>query len=140
MMRFLIGLAVPVAALGCSCISPGPACSAAGMASFVFAGSVVDVTKPKLSSGRIIPRGGSLDTPVIFQVSEAFFGMDGAEGQVEIRTGMGGGDCGYPFERGQSYLVYGYLGPNGERAATICSGTKTLDKAEADLQYLRSPA
>jgi hypothetical protein len=27
---------------------------------------------------------------------------------LEVRTGFGGGDCGYPFEAGKSYRVYAF--------------------------------
>ncbi len=108
MMRFLLGLALPVAIWSCSCSSSdGPPCNAAWKASVVFAGTVVELTRDtrQPDSRGIVQVNGFLGTHAIFEVAEAFIGMEGRGKHVEIRTGMGGGDCGYRFERGQGYLV-----------------------------------
>jgi hypothetical protein len=54
----------------------------------------------------IVQANGFLGTHAIFEVAEEYIGMQGRGKEVEIRTGMGGGDCGFSFERGQSYVVY----------------------------------
>jgi hypothetical protein len=41
-----------------------------------------------------------------FKVFNAFKGKVGKE--LEIETGLGMGDCGYPFEIGRTYLVYAF--------------------------------
>jgi hypothetical protein len=69
-------------------------------------------------------------------VAEGFIGMDGRGKRVEIRTGMGGGDCGYSFERGRSYVVYAYQDKDG-LVASLCTRTAPLERAQADLAYLR---
>jgi hypothetical protein len=43
---------------------------------------------------------------VRFRVTKAYSGNPGSE--VAVQTGMGGGDCGYHFEPGHTYLVYGH--------------------------------
>jgi hypothetical protein len=55
--------------------------------------------------------------------------------EIEISTGVGGGDCGYDFKNGQRYLVYAYR--YQERLTTnICSRTKPFSNANEDLAFL----
>jgi 5-hydroxyisourate hydrolase-like protein (transthyretin family) len=63
--------------------------------------------------------------------------MEGRGKRIEIRTAMGGGDCGFPFQRGRDYVVYAYQ-HEGKFVATICSQTAAVERAEADLAYLRN--
>ena len=139
MMRFLLSLALPAAAWACSCMTSGPPCDAAWKASAIFAGTVVELTRDMMPPDRRgeVQGNGSLGTHAIFEVSEAFIGMENRGKRVEIRTGMGGGDCGYPFQRSQSYVVYAHEDKDGLLVATICSRTTTVDRAQADLAYLR---
>jgi hypothetical protein len=56
--------------------------------------------------------------------------------EVTVATGIGGGDCGYRFEVGDSYLVYAY-GPNESSLGTnICQRTSALSEARADIKHL----
>jgi len=56
--------------------------------------------------------------------------------EVTLATGQGGGDCGYKFEIGQSYLIYAY-GPDEKRLSTnICQRTAALTDAAADIKLL----
>ncbi|MET0647277.1 MAG: carboxypeptidase regulatory-like domain-containing protein, partial [Pyrinomonadaceae bacterium] len=51
----------------------------------------------------------------------------------------GGGDCGYTFEVGKQYLVYGYDSKAGGRIGTgICTRTRPLSEAADDLKFLRA--
>ena len=140
MMRFLLGLALPAAAWACSCSTNGPPCDAAWKVSAVFAGTVVELTRDALQpdSRGEVQINGFLGTRAIFDVAEGFIGMEGRGKRVEIRTGMGGGDCGYAFQRAESYVVYAYQNKDGLLVANICSRTATVDRAQADLAYLRS--
>jgi hypothetical protein len=58
-------------------------------------------------------------------------------GVVDVSTGAGGGDCGYGFRRGQQFVIYAYKGPQGTLSTSICSPTKLLSKASADLEYFK---
>jgi len=58
---------------------------------------------------------------VRFEVTEPFIGMEGRGKQVEVLTGSGGGDCGFPFHCGHSYLVYAYQSQESQLATGICS-------------------
>ena len=51
---------------------------------------------------------------------------------MEVRTPVSGISCGYHFEEGQEYLVYAGKG----MSVNLCSETKPLSKADADLAVL----
>ena len=57
-------------------------------------------------------------------------------GEVRLVTGRGGGDCGYRFEVGGSYLVYAYGSGAGGLGTNICQRTARLSEAAKDLQVL----
>lgn len=74
---------------------------------------------------------------VHFTVEAAYKGISSPE--VQVKTGLGGGDCGYPFRRGERYLVYAYVDPQTSQLTTsICTLTKPLAHAESDLAYIRT--
>ena len=52
-----------------------------------------------------------------------------------MSTPSAGAICGYPFKEGQEYLVYAY-GKGEPFKVDLCSGTKPLSKANADLALL----
>jgi hypothetical protein len=59
--------------------------------------------------------------------------------RVALRTGAGGGDCGFAFEVGQVYLVYA-TGATDDLRASICSRTRAAADAGPDLAVLGPPA
>lgn len=134
-------LASAARAEACSCAGPGSPCQAYGGASAVFVGMVTDIRdgtrEPKA-------RGEEIDwapRTVTFSVSEAFGGVEGA--QVQVSTGMGGGDCGYNFVKGATYLVYAHSAGSGERrrlGTGVCTRTQLAFDAREDLEYLRGLA
>jgi hypothetical protein len=81
---------------------------------------------------------GSLPHMVItFRVQRTYEGELGAE--VQMRTGLGGGDCGARFVPGLTYLLYG-SGPSlREMVVSMCSpgGWVGNQSVETDLRYLR---
>jgi hypothetical protein len=59
--------------------------------------------------------------------------------EVEVMTGFGDADCGYPFKVGKQYLVYAsHWGKDQKLYAGICSRTRLLSEAEEDLAYFRN--
>jgi len=68
-----------------------------------------------------------------FSVEQAYLGVTGSE--IEISTGRGGGDCGVTFQTGTRYLVYAYRYKN-QLTTSICTRTKTFDKAAEDVAFL----
>lgn len=121
----------------CSCVGPVAPCAALGSASAVFVGTVTGVRERKFEGKK-----DEIDwTPVVFKfsVSQAFSGVGGME--VEVATGRGGGDCGYPFRRGETYLVYAFTSGDGKTLATgICMRTRPIADAAEDFEFLRGIA
>jgi hypothetical protein len=74
------------------------------------------------------------------QVSEVLSGIAAGQKEIEIVTGLGGGDCGYPFQAGSDYFVYAYKNAEGQLETGICSRTRPLAEAAEDLQYLQAMA
>ena len=56
--------------------------------------------------------------------------------ELRLTTGLGNGDCGYPFEVGQKYLVYAYGSDVNRLGTNICQRTVDLIEAAADLKAL----
>jgi Carboxypeptidase regulatory-like domain len=139
---FLFALSLLVVALACArasacgCLGKGTPCEAFGGAEAVFVGTVASVKE----GARSQKPGGELEfTPrlVRFTVEQSFLGPAVAE--TEIATGLGGFDCGYPFAKGATYLVYAYK--TSEKDETLytstCSRTTPVARADEDLAYLR---
>ena len=119
-------------ALACSCAEGSPPCQEAWRAAAVFAGTVAHIEILK----------GEPQSPlakVTLAVTESFIGLKPDTRQVDILTPVQAPACGFAFERGRSYLVYAEPMPSGGPLSTsACSGTSLLEKASADLAYLRS--
>ena len=75
---------------------------------------------------------------VRMQITEVLTGVDSGQQEIEIVTGMGGGDCGYSFKTGVDYIVYAYKNSEGRLETGICSRTRPLTQAAEDLAYLRA--
>jgi hypothetical protein len=71
------------------------------------------------------------------RVAETFRGA--ATGDVDIWTGAGGGDCGFSFKAGESYVIYARRESSGRLSTSICTRTRTAANAAEDLAYLRGP-
>lgn len=123
-------------AAACSCVfapEQDHACVAFPHADAVFSGRVASVSKR--NDAEIW--GGNYRV-FRFEVLEGFSGVEGTT--VEVATGMGGGDCGFGFEDGKSYLIYARRLENGTLSTSICSRTRSLERAAADLDHLRRAA
>src|SRR6185369_7679974 len=129
---FALFLAAPWPAFACSCMGPrsDEPCAAYQASPVVFTGKVASLSEEK-GSGRWSHRVGH------FEAVEGFVGV--TSGTVDVRTGMGGGDCGYGFVSGESYFVYAYRGGEGAGAlwVSVCGATKSVAKAHTDLAYAR---
>lgn len=103
----------------------------------IFEGKVI---KQEVRSGSLgaSPTATSL-TPsgglrvVEFDVTRVFRGAD--QKHLSIVTGLGGGDCGYLFWPGESYLVYASRG-SGIWFTSICSGTSAIEDSGTALRFL----
>jgi hypothetical protein len=121
--------------LGCTCGGNRPPCEAYWEASAVFIGIVTDSSLIPVQVGDHQYQNRLMR----FAVEETFRGVQGTT--TEVITGLGGGDCGIGFKRGERYLVYTYTNPEDKKLYTsICSRTRLLSDASEDLQYIRGLA
>jgi hypothetical protein len=130
---FLLLPALASPAFACSCYNSGPPCQAYWNSQVVFAGTPLSVSRIEVErdGNRIMQR------LVRFQLDEPFRGVSGSS--VEVITGAWDGDCGYDFEVGKKYLVYGYNLEGSTRIGTgICSRTQPLSEASEDLSFIRA--
>ena len=86
----------------CSCAGPGPACQATWDSAAVFVGTVVEAQP--LDQVMRDPANPFSNRLVRLRVVETFRGP--TTSIVDVYTGLGGGDCGYSFVAGHTYLVY----------------------------------
>src|SRR5689334_930127 len=101
----------------CSCPSPGPPCENAFKGDAVFLGTATNIT-----AVRGTPPSTFSEYVVTFALERAFLGVENAN--VAVRTGYGGGDCGYRFKVGQRYVVYAYRAKDGTLTTGICTRTR----------------
>ena len=119
--------------LPCTCAGRPSACEAYGQSEAVFVGKVSAISTELYN----LQEGQSLRKRVKFDVIESFEGAE--EEKVTVVTGIGGGDCGYGFKPGGTYLVYAHEDDDAGTLGTgICTRTAPVDAAEDDLAFLRS--
>lgn len=128
---FIVGLC-SVDARACSCAGESAPCQEYWVSTAVFIGTVIE--------GRLVTvKEDDFERQtraVRMSIDEAFRGVEGAE--VEVMTGLGGGDCGFGFRRAQQYLVYAYRSKNDQKLHTsICTRTRAISEADPDLMYIR---
>ena len=71
-------------------------------------------------------------------VKRAWKGVE--SGEVAVLTASNGAVCGYPFSEGATYLVYAYRDKAANQfRVSLCSLTKPIDQAKADLKHLGKP-
>ena len=134
----LVTLVSAARAEACSCMMPGPPCQEFGEASAVFVGKVTGVVSKPLKSSDGGEEPDWATRTFKFAVTEAFSGVEGKA--VDVSTGLGGGDCGYTFKKGTSYLVYAIRSEDGTLSTGICSRTRPALGATKDLAFLRGLA
>ena len=118
-------------ARACSCITGIPLCETLWNTPVVFAGEVIEIADVPGPSTSPFPASRL----VRFRVEQSW--REEVPREVQVRTGSGGGDCGYTFIKGVRYLVFARR--NGEQLNTsICSPTKPISDAGEDLEYLKT--
>jgi hypothetical protein len=73
---------------------------------------------------------------VELEVEERFVGEPPE--RVTVATGMGGGDCGIPFELGKRYIVVATKGSAGVYYTGVCSQSAPVEEAPPTLAALRA--
>ena len=153
LIALLLAPLAPVWACSCSPISEPP-CQAAWSYTAVFTGTVTDIAEPVPPQPQTA--GPKSTRPSMFydsksrpplsfrkrlvriQIAEVLTGVDPGQKEIEIVTGMGGGDCGYAFQSGVDYIIYAYKNSEGRLETGICSRTRPLTQAAEDLAYLHA--
>lgn len=120
---------MPAEADACTCLPAGAPCQAYWDVDAVFVGRVESIEP---LAGRSLFRRRVVTFTVVEPLKGAVTGT-----RVALRTGYGRGDCGYPFRKGLEYVVYAASGGNGELETSICSRTRPVGRADADLEYAR---
>ncbi len=119
----------------CTCVSPKrPTCEVWWQTSAIFTGRVtkIDLVTEEAADGQ-----KQVKRLVRLRVQERWRGLQGTR-DVTIATGAGGGDCGFQFDQGQTYLIYANQSVQTGRYETgICSRTSLIEEAAVDLAYLR---
>jgi len=120
-------------ALACSCMEPSPPVESAEQADAVFTGRAVSVERivKETDYGKIGQR------KVVFALDAVWKGVEEGD-EVVVYTGTGGGDCGIPFDEGESYMVYAYGEPD-DLSTGICSRTRPVELAGPDMVDLGDP-
>ena len=124
------------AASACKCIPTTPE-QGLERAGAVFSGRVVDVVEQSPAERRS-PRSNEdpnflNGVKVTFEVSEVWKGN--SERRLVVTTSDSSASCGYSFQEGQEYLVYASE-EDAQLKTGLCSGTKRLSDARADLAVL----
>ncbi|KAB2336229.1 hypothetical protein F7731_12085 [Cytobacillus depressus] len=121
---------IPTSTYACSCAEPVSVKSELSHSKVVFSGKVLSVKNKRSLNGYVTK-------DVIFEVSQTWKGVK--ESQIQITTGLGGGDCGIEFKKGEDYLVYGRdsdIYGKKQLVTLLCDRTVELASAKEDLGYL----
>jgi hypothetical protein len=133
-IRIITMLLVAVAwahpAGACSCLPSGPPCQNLFQSDVVFVGTVTGLRPMRTpETERLV-----LERRIVaFNVEKGIRGINGSA--VDVRTGSGGGDCGFDFKIGERYVVYAYRHPDGWLSTGTCSRTRLAADAAEDLAY-----
>jgi hypothetical protein len=127
---------IPSAGRACSCVGTGGCDTGWKHGQIVFVGEV--------RAKDAIPReGNDLNSTFLnriavhFSVQEVLAGRVVSQKDTIVTTGVGGGDCGYPFVVGQTYLVY--ASTYQDRISTsICTQTRPAVMAGGLMRQLRA--
>lgn len=127
----------------CSCAGHNPVCSVYWNTAVLFSGHVVRIEhaydnppEEKVFNGKTVTIVGPGQYLVHFEITKVYRGS--LDKQVVVHTHDQGSACGFSFELGHEYLVYGDAAPNGELTTNHC--TRTHDVANAaedpDIQWI----
>jgi hypothetical protein len=123
-------------ALACSCGQSPPPKGALASSSSVFVGKTIAIRDSVEKS--LFGQGYGYRLLATVRVGRTWKGVS-ADTVLLVLTGHGGGDCGYPFERGQEYLIYADGPRAGFFRTNICTRTTMLQNASTDLKELGPP-
>ena len=128
----------------CSC-SANPPCAAVWKADAVFVGTVVDRSPERLGGSlswtvyKVAvgqPLRGSVDSFITLVPGHRPTDKEIAASQSHPGELMAGSSCDYDFEVGKQYLIYARQTSDGRWTTARCTGTKPVEHASADLDYI----
>lgn len=90
----------------------------------VFAGEVLDVQKSSEFSRFFTIR-----------LNYKWKGVFDSE-VITVVTGVGNGDCGYPFRVGETYLVYAYKSSTDALSTNVCQRTNLFAESKNEAEFL----
>lgn len=133
---------IPKPSYACSCIMSGTPAEDFDRVPVIFEGTVTRAGSLTRSAW-LWPILGYLpfeyterfyNRQIQFTVTRAWKGVE--YDAITVQTGYGGGDCGYGFATGRTYLVYASNVQKGGLYTGICSRTAEIGRAADDLAYL----
>jgi hypothetical protein len=139
----LLGLLLVIAkdAAACSCATSSP-CAGFSTSPVVFVGKVISIDE---EFAQIVYTGRGEKDKVArvrtaltarVEIQRIYKGMPSNQRIITIVTGGGGGDCGYDFRMGETYLVLGGSVAQGIYTTNICSGTRPMSEASDYLEVI----
>lgn len=109
------------------------ACSCIFNSSYLF--PISYLSYDVIFTGKVIDMGSDsffINRPVHFSIYRAFKGVSGNE--TTVYTSGSSSSCGYTFETGKEYIVYGSK-TNYGISTGLCTGTTELSNAKKSLTY-----
>ena len=138
------GIIRPTAACGCM---DNPSCSAVWKADAVFVGTVTERrmeriaahTSWQLTEVAVSQRlRGEIEASVSLVPSVRMSPENIAAAEKLAIDSVTSSTCDYDFEVGRAYIVYATRTPDGRWTTSKCTGTKPLEEALEDLDYIAS--
>ena len=145
LLAVALGL-IPRPATACSCMPPPAPDESFDSADAVFLAEVMAIDRPPVYPAwyyqLLIAIDDRFDTDFSWQVNDLTAQLEVEASwkgvpttRTAVRTGAGGGDCGYPFVVGHRYLIYAYRYA-GSLSTGICSRTAAQAHAVEDIDFL----
>jgi len=132
MKNFILSLALLLAldttGFTCTCVPPKNATRELEQSAAVFSGKVLAVKGTEQESGFYA------NVEVVLEVQRSWKGIE--EKTVSVFTSSQSSACGYGFKKGEAYLVYASKTTEGRLTTSICSRTRRIKEADADLKEL----
>lgn len=141
LLAAVLGLALAQSGAACSCVADFGAdkpCETYWGTDSLFLGRAVSVEVVEDEEAGEIRLPPLWSRRFQFEVLEGFIGVEGPT--VEVWTGRGGGDCGYTFKIGETYLVYSGRAKDGRLHTSICGPTQRASRAADAIAYARRVA
>ena len=131
LLALLAGALLPLSAAACDCGYAGAPCKAFEKTPTVFIGRVIGISAIDLKTAS---GDDYKDRLVAFEVERSYRGLTTETAEVLSDWNS---DCGYRFQEGVRYIVYAYpRSPTAKLTTSICTRTRPLSEASADLEYL----